>query len=65
MTDKKCIQNLVVNLEGKRLLGRPRRRWEDNMEMYLMKVGLLGVDWIFLAQVRDPWRDAVNAVMKL
>jgi len=51
--------------EGKRPLGRPRRRWEDNIKMDLQKVGCGGVDWIELAQDRDRWRALVNEVMKL
>ena len=51
--------------EGKRPLGRPRRRWEDNSKMDLQEVGCWGVEWIELAQDRDRWRALVNAVMKL
>ena len=51
--------------EGKRPLGRPRRRWEDNIKMDLQEVGCRGVDWIDLAQNRDRWRELVNAVMNL
>jgi hypothetical protein len=52
--------------EGKRPLGRPRRRWEDNIKMDLREiVGLGGLDWIDLAQDRDQWRDFVNMVMNL
>ena len=50
--------------EGKRPLGRPRRRWEDNNKMELRKVGG-GGDWMELAQDRDRWRALVNAVMNL
>jgi len=56
---------LVNEPEGKRPLGRPRRRWEDNIKMDLQDVGCGGVDWIELAQDRDRWRALVNAVMKL
>ena len=49
--------------EGKRLLGRPRRRWEDNIKMDLQEVGCGSMDWIELAQDRDRWRTLVNAVM--
>jgi hypothetical protein len=52
---------LVGRPEGRRPLGRPRRRWEDNIKMHL-EVGW-GMDWIELAQDRDRWRAVVNAVM--
>jgi hypothetical protein len=51
--------------EGKRQLGRPRRRWEDNIGMGVQEVGFGGMDWIELAQDRDRWRAVVNAVMNL
>jgi hypothetical protein len=56
---------LVGKPEGKRPLGRPRRRWVDNIKMDLREVGLDGRDWIDLAQDRDRWRAHVNAVMNL
>jgi hypothetical protein len=56
---------LVGKPEGRRPLGRPRRRWKDNIKMDLREVGWRGVDWIDLAQDRDRWRDLVNAVMNL
>jgi hypothetical protein len=56
---------LVEKPEGRRLLGRPRRRWEDNIKMDLREVGWGGMDWINLAQDRDWWRALVNAVMNL
>jgi len=55
---------LVGKPEGKRTLGRPRRRWEDNIKMYLREVGG-GGDWMELAQDRDRWRALVNKVMNL
>jgi hypothetical protein len=51
--------------EGKRPLGRPRRKWEDGIRIYLRDIGLGGVDWIRLAQDRDQWRAVVRAVMNL
>ena len=56
---------LVGKPEGKRPLGRPRRRWEDNIRMDLQEVGLGYEDWIGLAQDRDKWRVLVSAVMNL
>jgi hypothetical protein len=50
--------------EGRRPLGRPRRRWEDNIKMDLQEEGW-DMDWIELAQGRDKWRALVNAVMNL
>jgi hypothetical protein len=51
--------------EGKRSLGRPRRKWEDNFEMDLQEVGCGGMDWIEVAQDRDRWRALVNALMNI
>jgi hypothetical protein len=51
--------------EGKRPLGRPRRRWVDNIKMDFTEIGWDGMDWIDLAQDRDQWRALVNAVMNL
>ena len=56
---------LVGKPKGKRLLGRPRRRWEDNIRMDLQEVGLGYEDWIRLAQDRDRWRVLVRAVRNL
>jgi hypothetical protein len=56
---------LVEKPEGKRPLGRPRRRWEDNIKMDLQEVGCGGMDWIQLVQDRDRWRALVSAVMNL
>ena len=54
---------LVGKPERKRPLARPRRRWEDNIQMDLQEVGCGRIDWIELAQVRDRWRAFVIAVM--
>ena len=56
---------LVGKPEGKRPLGRPRRRWEDNIKMDLQEVGCGGRDWIELAEDRESLRALVNAVMNL
>ena len=53
---------LVGKPEGKRPLGRPRRRWVDNIRMDLQEVGCGYMDWIGLAQDRDGWRGFVSAV---
>jgi hypothetical protein len=56
---------LVGKLEGKRILGRHRCRWEDNIKMDLKEVECEGMDWIELAQDRDRWLALVSAVMNL
>jgi hypothetical protein len=56
---------LVGKAEGKRPLGRPRRRWEDNIKTDLKEVECGGVDWIELVQDGVRWRALVNAVMNL
>jgi hypothetical protein len=56
---------LVGKPEGKRPLGRPRRRWVDNVKMDLLEIGWGGVDWIGLAQDKDKWRALVNTAMNL
>ena len=56
---------LVGNPVGKRPLGRPRRRWVDNIRMDLQEVGCGYMDWIELAQDRIRWRTLVSAVMNL
>jgi hypothetical protein len=55
----------VGNPEGKRPLGRPRRRWVDNIKMDLREIGWVGMNWIDLAQNRDQRRALVNVVMNL
>jgi hypothetical protein len=62
----KCAYNILVGRpEGRRPLGRPRRRWEGNIKMNLSEIGFEDVDWIHLAQDRDRWRALVNTVMNL
>jgi len=56
---------LVERPEGRKLLGRPKLTWEDNIKIDHQEVGWDGMDWIDLAQVRDRRRAVVNAVMKL
>ena len=56
---------LVGKPEGKRSLGRPRRRWEDNIKMDLQEVGGSCGDWMELAQDRDSWRALVGTVRNL
>ena len=56
---------LVERPEGKRPLGRPRRRWSDNIKMDLQEVGGSWEDWMELAQDRDRWRALVSTVMNL
>jgi hypothetical protein len=56
---------LVGKPEGKRPLGRPRRRWEDNIKLDLREIGFDGANWIRLAQDRFQWRAFVNKIMNL
>jgi len=56
---------LVGKSEGRRPLGRPRRRWVDNIRTDLQEVGCVYMDWIGLTQDRDSWRTLVSAVMDL
>jgi hypothetical protein len=66
MGEKRNVYRLLVRKpEGKRPLGRPRRRWIDNIKMDLLEMGVSVVDWICLAQARYRWRALVNAVMNL
>jgi hypothetical protein len=56
---------LVGRPEGKRPVGRPRRRWEDNIKMDLTETAIDGANWIQLAQGRVQWRACLNTVMNL
>jgi hypothetical protein len=62
---RKVYKFLVGKPEGKRPLGKPRRRWENEIRMDLREIGLGRVDWILLSQDRDRWRAVVRAVMNL
>jgi hypothetical protein len=66
MGDKRGVYSVLVGKpEGKKPLGRSRRRWEDTIMMYLQEVVCGGVEWIYLAKDRDSWRALVNPVMNL
>ena len=66
MGERRGVYRVMVGKpEAKRPLGRPRRRWEDNIKMDLQEVDCGGMDWIEFAQDRDRWRALVNAVMNL
>ena len=66
MEEQKGVYRVLVGQpEGKRPLGRPRRRWEDTIKKELGEVGCGGMNWTELAQDRDKWRARVNAVMNL
>jgi hypothetical protein len=56
---------LVIKLEGKRPLGRPKRRWVDYIKMGLIEIGWGGVDWIGMAQDMDKWIALVNLAMNI
>jgi hypothetical protein len=63
--ERNVYKVLIAKPEGKRLLGRPRRRWENAIRMDLRDIGWGSVEWIQLAQDRDGWRTLVNTVMNL
>jgi len=66
MGERKGLYRVLVGKpEGKRPIGRPRHRWDDNIKMDIQEVGCGVMDWIDLAQERDRWRALVNAVMNL
>jgi hypothetical protein len=65
MVEKRNAYRLLVGKpEGKRPLGRPRRRWVDNIRMDLVEMRWDDVDWIALAQDRNRWRAFINSVLK-
>jgi hypothetical protein len=64
MVEKRNAYRILVGMpEGKRPLGRPRRRWVDYIKIDLREIEWDGMDWIDLAQDRDQWRAHVNTVM--
>jgi hypothetical protein len=63
--ERNSYRILVGKPEGRRPLGRPRRRWVDDIKMDLREIRWDGVDWVDLAQDRDHWRALVNTVMNL
>jgi hypothetical protein len=63
--ERNAYRKLVGKLEGKRPLGRSRRKWVDNIKMDLRGIKWDGMDWIDLAQDRDQWRDLVNTAVNL
>jgi hypothetical protein len=64
--DRRGVYRVLVGKpEGKKPLGRPRRRWENNIKMGLREARCESMDWIDLAQDRDRWRALVNAVMNI
>jgi hypothetical protein len=66
MGERKLLYRVLVGKpEGKRQLGRPRRRWKDNIKTDLQEVGCGGMDWIELVKDRDRWRKLVSAVMDI
>jgi hypothetical protein len=66
MGEKRNVYRLLVGKpEGRRPLGRPRRRWMDNIKMGLLETGLGVVDWIGMAQDRYRWGALVNSLMNL
>ena len=66
MVERRGVYRVLVGIpEGKRPLGRPRRKWDDNIKMDLQELGCGDMDWIELAKDRDRWRAVVNAVMNL
>jgi hypothetical protein len=60
---KNAYQIFVAKPEGKRPLGRPRNRWEDNIRMDVREIGLIVVNWLHVVQDRDQWQVRVNIMM--
>jgi hypothetical protein len=65
MNERGVYRILVGKLEGTRLVGRPRRRWEDNTKKDLQEWGCRVINWIGMAQDRETWRALMKAVMNL
>jgi hypothetical protein len=66
MGDRRCACSVLVRrLDGKRPLGRPGCRWEDNIKIYLQEVAWGDMDWSDMAQDRDKWWEIMNAVMNI
>jgi hypothetical protein len=65
MGEGRCLQGFGWEVRSKRLLGRPRLRWEDNIKMDLREIGIDGANWTRLAQDRVQWRAFVSTVMNL
>jgi hypothetical protein len=65
MEKRNAYRILMGKPEGKRPLGRRRRRWVDNIKMDLREIGWDGLDWIDMAEYRDQWRALVNTVLNL
>jgi len=63
--ERRGVYRVLVGRPEGRSLGRPRRRWEDNVKMDLQEMGCRGMGWIDLAQDKDRWRAVVNAVMNV
>jgi hypothetical protein len=61
----RCLQGFGREARRQESLGRPRRRWEDNIKIDLREIGIDGMNWIHLAQDRVQWRACVNMVMNL
>jgi hypothetical protein len=59
------VEDFGGNAEKKRPLGRPRRRWEDNIKMGLREIRWVGMDWIDLTQDMDQWMAVVNTIMNI